>query len=163
MIWIAVAFVSFNAIAQDRFLEGKNIISSETTFEVKYSEELLTVWNVRNIYPVPKPKGEYPPLSIRKGDMQVDTIQQKKILKEVLASKMTKLHQQREFISIRYVFGQDGKVINIVYSFLPNTMVTPKQLASIDKRLRKEVKATYRGIEYLEFPAIHFSQKFIFF
>lgn len=162
MISIAVAFLSINAIAQTRFVEGKNIIDSET-FEARFSEELLVVWNVKNKHVIPRFAGKYPPLPIRKGDMQVDTTQQRKIIYEVLADKREKLHQQRECVAMTYEFGQDGKVINVIFGLPHNTIISPREIALIDKRLRKEVKATFAGIEYLKFSAIPFTQNNIYF
>jgi len=163
MISITVAFLSINAIAQTRFVEGKNIINSETTFEATFIEELLVVWNVKNKHVIPRFKGKYPPLPIGKGDMQVDTAQQRKIIYEVLAHKRAKLHQQQEYVAMTYEFGQNAKVINVVFGLPHDTMISPREIGTIDKRLQKEVKAAFKGIEYLDFSAIPFTQNNIYF
>lgn len=56
--------------------------------------------------------------------MHIDTTLQRKIIYEVLTDKRENLHQQQEYISIGYVFGLDGNVMNVVFRFLPNTIIT---------------------------------------
>ncbi|MFC3198142.1 hypothetical protein ACFOET_11020 [Parapedobacter deserti] len=150
--------------AQQKFTEGKMIVD-EISFEVSFPKTESIVVSSRlpkykDGYPLPQ--SPTPPLPIRRGDMEVDTLIDRKIIYEALKEKLDKLKANSEKITIRYVFGQDGNVLDISSYSLPKNTLTPKELAVIDKRLRKEVKATFKGREYLEHPVIFYGREIRF-
>ena|SRR5690606_29480993 len=150
------------AIAQDKFTEGKHTIS-DRVFETRFSEinanNMIVTSQLpqyRNGYGLPKTTT---PLAVRPGDMKVDTVVDREIFYEVLKDKLKKLRTNGEKITIFYVFGQGGDIVDIEGYFLPrHTVITPRELALIDKRLRKEVKASFTGPDYLNWPVIFFGR-----
>jgi len=166
-ITIANMILCLTAEAQEKFTEGKLTVD-DRIFETGFSEiDTNRMWVItklpqyENGYPLPK--SPTPPLPTRDGDMKVDTIIDKTVVHEVLRDKLEELKTNGERITIHYVFGQDGNVVDISsYSLPRNTLITPKELAMIDKRLRKEVKATFKGREYLEHPVIFFGREIRF-
>ena len=121
----------------------------------------------KNKTPVPRPsKEEYLAglLPVMEKDKHADTVRATAIVKEVLKDKIVELRENKDYISIRYVFYQNGQVMNINYGLPQYTLITPTEIAEIDQRLRKEVKAWFTGRDYKQFPAIHYNkQKRIYF
>jgi len=150
------------AMAQDKFTEGKQIVG-DRTFETRFSEinanNMIVTSQLpqyRNGYGLPKTTTT---LAVRPGDMKVDTVVDREIFYEVLKDKLKNLRTNGEKITIFYVFGQDGDIVDIEGYFLPrNTVITPRELALIDKRLREEVKASFKGPDYLNWPMIFFGR-----
>ncbi|RQP15756.1 MAG: hypothetical protein EAS52_14040 [Parapedobacter sp.] len=165
IIFVILAFLSSAVIAQDKFAEGKMIVDG-TSFEISFprTENMVVSSSLpqyKNGYPLTK--SPTPPLPIRDGDMIVDTLTDRKIIYKVLKDKIEKLKMNGEQLTIRYVFGQDGNVLDISsYSLPKNTLITPKELAQIDKCLREKVKATFKEREYIEFPAIRYGRQIRF-
>ncbi|MFC3198144.1 hypothetical protein ACFOET_11030 [Parapedobacter deserti] len=153
--------------AQEKFTEGKKIIGNQS-FETKFLESSMNRMVVitklpqfKNGYPLPT--SPTPPLPIRSGDMEVDTVVDRNIFFDVLKSKLDALNTNKEVVIINYVFDHDGNILDISsYGFPKNTLITPKELYMIDKRLRKEVKATFKGREYLEHPVIFYGREIRF-
>jgi len=151
------------AMAQDKFTEGKQIVG-DRTFEIKFSEinanRIAVISNLpqyKNGYSLPN--GQTQPLMVRPSDIKVDTVVDRKIFYEVLKNKLKKLRINDETITVYYVFGQDGDVVDISFYILPrNTVITLRELALIDKRLREEVKASFKGPDYLNWPVIFFGR-----
>jgi len=154
-------------MAQDKFTEGKQIVG-DRTFETRFSEVDVNRMSVNSQLPQYKngyslPEGQAQLLMVRPSDIKVDTVMDRKIFSEVLKNKLQKLRTNGERITIRYVFGKDGDVVDISsYSLPRNTFITPKELALIDKRLRKEVKASITGPDYLNWPVIFFGRDISF-
>ncbi len=165
IIFSILAFLPPTVIAQDKFVEGKMTIDG-TSFEISFprTENMVVSSSLpkyKNGYSLPK--SPTPPLPIRDGDMKVDTLTDRKIIYKALEGKLEKLKMNDEQLTIRYVFGQDGNVLDISsYSLSKNTLISPKELAQIDKCLRENVKATFNGREYLEFPAIRYGRQIKF-
>ncbi|MFC3198140.1 hypothetical protein ACFOET_11010 [Parapedobacter deserti] len=156
-----------NTEAQEKFIEGKQTMG-DRTFEIRISKinpERMWVTTrlpqYKNGYPLPETPT--PPMPLQKGDLNVDTTTEKTIIHQVLKHKLEKLKKNNEQITIHYVFGQDGNIVDIEsFSFPKNTLITPKELYMIDKRLRKDVKATFKGREYLEHPVIFYGREIWF-
>jgi|GEM_PF-1919894 len=155
------------AMAQEKFTEGK-LTTGNKTFEVAYSNidpnNMIVISRLPQYKKgYPRPNTSAPPLPIRKGDMKVDTVLDRTIIYEVLKDKLEALKNNREKFIIYYVFGQDGNVVDIPsYNLFRYTSITPKELALIDKRLRKEVKTTFKGRNYLQFPVIEYGREISF-
>lgn len=155
------------ATAQDKFTEGKQTLDGRT-FETRFTEIDVNIMIVNSQLPqykngYPLPMGPTHPLMVRPKDMKVDTVVDRMIVYNVLKHKLEKLRVNGERITISYVFGQDGNVVDISSYFLSrNTLITPKELALIDKRLRKEVKASFKGPDYLNWPVIFFGRDISF-
>lgn len=95
--------------------------------------------------------------------MTVDTLVDRNVICDVLGDKLAALQANKDWVSIDYVFGHHGNVLDITsYSFPKNTLITPKEVALIDKRLREEVKAVFRGREYLNWPVIFYGRRITF-
>lgn len=168
IIAIAVHTILFShGMAQETFKIGKQVVCG-TTFTVSFGEvdpNTMLVESRLAQYKdgYPRAEGPRPPWPIEKKDKKVDTVAEKRVLQEVLKDKLNKLNTNNEEITIRYVFSQEGNVVDISsYSLSRNTLVTPKELALIDKRLRKEVKATFTGPAYLQWPVIFFGREIQF-
>lgn len=159
-------FLYVSASAQEKFVEGDMTVYGEA-FNVTFSKrfDIIIVGSRLPAYKdgYPKPKGPSRPLAIRKGDMTVDTLIDRNIIYDILNDKLTALQANKDWISIEYVFGHDGNVLDIAsYSFPKNTLITPTELALIEKQLRKEVKAVFKGREYLNWPVIFYGRRVTF-
>ncbi|MFB5945832.1 hypothetical protein [Albibacterium profundi] len=159
-------FLCVSASAQEKFVEGDMTVYGKT-FEVFFLKDFDAIV-VDSSLPVykdgyPKPQGPSRPLTIRKGDMKVDTLVDRNIIYDVLGDKLTALQANGDWVSIDYVFGHDGNVLDISsYSLPKNTLITPKEVALIDKLLREEVKAVFKGREYLNWPVIFYGREIRF-
>jgi len=160
-----VVFCSISE-AQEKFVQGLQTVDGKT-FKVTFSKsfDIMSVDSRLPIYKdgYPQPQSPTPPLPIRSGDMEVDTVVDRNIFFDVLESKLDALNTNKEVVIINYVFDHDGNILDISsYGFPKNTLITPKELAMIDKRLRKEVKASFKGREYLEHPVIFYGREIRF-
>ena len=157
----------FPTTAQERFTVGTYTVDGRD-FRVRLSRTNSSRMGVISALPqytdgYPQPKQPFPPLGIRPGDMKVDTTVDRKVFCEVLKNKLEALRENSEIITISYVFEHNGEVLDITdYTFPRNTIITPKELALIDKRLRREVKASFKGREYLQHPVIYYGREIRF-
>lgn len=154
--------------AQDNFSEGKYTVG-DRTFETNFmgnggSDGLLVIARLPQYKEgYPWPEGPNLPLMVRRRDMKVDTVIDRKIIYEVLDNKLETLRRKGEEITISYAFGPDGNVVDISsYSLARNTIITPKELALIDKRLRTSVTASFKGSDYLNWKVILFVRELTF-
>ncbi|MFB5945835.1 hypothetical protein [Albibacterium profundi] len=155
------------ATAQDNFSEGKYTVDGrifETTFSDIYANR-MTVDSKLPQYKegYPWPEGPNLPLMVLRSDMKVDTVIDRKIIYEVLEDKLENLKANGEELTVRYAFGPDGDVVDISsFSLARNTLITPQELALIDKRLRKEVRASFKGPDYRNWKVIPFVRELHF-
>lgn len=152
-----------NAMAQVGFSEGKYTVDGRT-FEIMFSDINANRMTVISKLPqykegYPLPEGPTPPLMVRRSDINVDTVADRQVFHEVLKGKLGELATNSEKIVIYYVFGQDGNIVDISFYILPrNTVITPEELALVDKRLRNEVTASFKGPDYLNWPVIFYGR-----
>lgn len=147
--------------AQEKFIQGETEMNGEI-FRIRFSNMFpsIHVRNIsRNIDPVPRPRPGFIPFEISEGNMSVDTARERNIIYDVLVDKRKQLKANKDRISISYVFYQNGTVMNISYILPDTTLIAPIELAEIDRRLRKEVKALFKGVEYLDLPAIEYNSR----
>jgi len=150
-----------NAFGQIQLPAGKHEVNGNI-FNVGYTDITVVVWNDKNIYPIPAPIGQFPPMAIRRGDMRVDTLQQQKIIKEIVKSRFKVLKEGNQWIRIKYIFNQSGEVMNVIFSFPHGALLTLTDVAEMDRRLRQELKATFRGVEYRSYQAIPYGYQYWF-
>lgn len=157
--------LSLNALAQDNFTEGKYAVDGRT-FKAKFmgTDGLLVISKLPQYKEgYPWPEGPNLPLMVLRSDMKVDTVIDRKIIYEVLKDKLENLKANGEELTVRYAFGPDGNVVDISsYSLARNTVITPEELALIDKQLRKEVTASFKGPDYRNWKVILFVRELHF-
>lgn len=155
--------------AQERFEHGTMNVG-DAVYDIRISTEypVIGISNLsKNKKEIPRPSrggyhdGVFP---IREEDKHADTVLAKSIVMDILKDKLVLLKENKDFVGINYVFYQNGKVMNIDFILPKYTLITPTEIARIDTRLRKEMKAWFTGRDYKEYPAIHYNkQKRIYF
>lgn len=96
---------------------------------------------------------------IQEGDLFVDTVKARVIVYEVLKEKLATLQSNKDYIAITYVFYPNGNMMNINFILPTTTLIAPLEIDKIDLRLRKEIKASLKGIHYKDFPVIFYNTK----
>lgn len=103
---------------------------------------------------MPKDPYGYPP---NRKDIHFDIDKVKEIVNDVLADKKKDLQENKDRINISFDFLQEGGSIeSISYSFNSNTLINLKDIAKIDRELKKTIKATFTGNEYKNFFLISY-------
>lgn len=150
--------------AQEKFVQG-NIHIGHDIYDIRINDEypIIGISNLsKNKKAVPQPsRGGYVEgvLPIEEEDKHADTVLAKSIIMDVLKSKLVALRENKDFIKVSYVFYQNGEVMNIDYILPQHTLITPREIAEIDHRLRKEIKAWFTGRDYKEYPAIYYNKQ----
>lgn len=167
LIIVFVFGINLMLLAQGQFREGNMEIGGDI-YEVFFSEKSIGMLNLsKNTKDIPLPsRGGYLDgvLPVEEKDKHADTALAKSIVMDVLKDKRVILRENKDFVRVNYVFYQNGDVMNINFSLPKHTLITPTEIARIDQRLRKEMKAWFTGRDYKEYPAIHYNkQKRIYF
>ena len=157
---------TLSAQIPEKFTEGTMRIGDdlyEIGITTRYNRVVIA--NIsKNIEP-DRPTRENPePYKIMPSDIHFSTDTVKQIIFEVLSEKLKSLKELKEFISVLYGFNSEGKAVNLVFSLLDTTIVSPCEIALIDDRLRKELTATFTDDHYKTQKVIFGGrQPFIFF
>jgi hypothetical protein len=155
-------FYSITSCAQNKFTEGVITVNNEK-FDVKKST--INLDNIRPIFvhslknkytgPIPPPKDNYQ-FRVLKSDIHVDTDLVMKIVYEELNDKKPALHNKGESIGIHFIFETDGKLTDASYSLMEGSAITPSEIVKIDTELRKQIKASFTGIDYKYYTAVDY-------
>jgi len=135
--------------------DGKNFIVKKTTYLDRSLISVRAVGRFENTPPpLPKDPYGYPP---NRKDIHFDIDKVKEIVNDVLADKKKDLQENKDRINISFDFLQEGGSIeSISYSFNSNTLINLKDIAKIDRELKKTIKATFTGNEYKNFFLISY-------
>ncbi|MCZ4224541.1 hypothetical protein [Pedobacter rhodius] len=112
--------------------------------------------------PPPLPKVEFP-YPMQKKDIHLDNDKVKKIIFEVLKSKLKYLKINSEILSLSFSLSENGTVLNINYFLNQKTYISVKDIAEIDERIKSEIRVNFTGVDYLQYYVINYSMPAIFF
>ncbi|SFH35208.1 hypothetical protein [Pedobacter insulae] len=145
-------------------LDGKTFVVKKHTFGEKTIISILVGIgeNFENKnYPPPQNKYASPPV---KRDIHFDTTLVKEIVLKTLSKKQASFKARNAFLSVSLTFKRDGKVERTSYSLHNQPNITLEEIASIDKKIKAgSIKATFTGIEYLDYQYIHYPSFDVFF
>jgi hypothetical protein len=162
LIYIFFALtISQSCIAQDRLNDGqytqggkrftvtKNVsaYSGRTSFVVR---------EVGRFDHKPFPAAKDPNgIPTGKKDIHFDIDKVKEIVNTILATDKKNLQANKDRIDLSFTFlRESGSIENISYFFDGNTIITLKDIAKIDRELKKTIKASFTGNEYKNFYLI---------
>lgn len=161
LIYILFAFTLYSScFAQSTLKDGRYQLDGKVFKVTKYNYSgKKTTFSVRalgrfeNTYaPPPKDPHGYP---TNKKDIHFDMDKVKEIVNDALAGKKKDLQQNKDRIGLSFEFLQEtGSIESINYSFNSNTLINLKDIAKIDRELKKNIKATFTGNEYKNFYLI---------
>ena len=137
--------------------DGKNFRVKKTTYLDRSLISLRAVGRFENTPPpLPKDPYGYPP---NRKDIHFDIDKVKEIVNDALVGKKKDLQENKDRIDISFDFLREGGSIeSISYSFNGNTLINLKDIAKIDRELKKNIKATFTGNEYKNFFLISYSE-----
>ena len=159
-IFLAFIFCS-SCLAQSTLKDGKYTQDgkiykiTKSTYQNKASFSVSVIgrfWDK----PSPPPKD---PNGFRtnKRDIHFDIVNVQKIINDILIDKREGLQKNNDRIDLSFTFLQEsGNIENISYFFNGNTIINLKDIAKIDKELKKNIKATFTGDEYKNFYLISY-------
>ncbi|WP_316785554.1 hypothetical protein [Pedobacter frigiditerrae] len=160
LIFILLTFVfcsscfAQNTLKDGKYTQdGKVFKVTKSTYQNKISFSVSVIgrfWDK----PSPPPKD---PNGFRtnKKDIHFDIANVQKIINDILIDKREGLQQNKDRIDLSFTFLQESGIIeNISYFFNGSTMINLKDIAKIDKQLKKNIKATFTGNEYKNFYLI---------
>ncbi|MBB2143932.1 hypothetical protein GM921_00415 [Pedobacter sp. LMG 31464] len=148
-----------NCFAQDTLKDGKYTQDGKV-FKITKSTYLdktsFSVSVIGRFWDKPSPPPKNPNgFRTNKKDIHFDIIKVKKIVSDVLNGKRNDLQQNKDRIDLSFTFLQEnGSIENISYFFNGNTKINLKDIAKIDKEIKKNVKATFTGNDYKNFYLI---------
>lgn len=122
----------------------------DEVYNVVFSKNYKTILienTSKNVNPLLLPSVD-PDLRLIPAEIHIDVKKERRIIFEVLTDKLPKLKENKEFIRVTYAFNARGNVILLDFAFANSTIMTLKDVAKIDQRLRKEIKATFSGESY---------------
>jgi hypothetical protein len=102
----------------------------------------------------PNAKPYYWLIPIEKNEVVFDEQRITEIVKEVLKDKLNKLHQQEEYLGIRFYFDKDGSIGMISMLAKNPTIISVKEIYQIQANLKKEIKATFKGNAWKDYGVI---------
>ncbi len=94
---------------------------------------------------------------VKKVDFHVDEGQTKDIVYDVLRSRAKELHEHNESFDVWFVFEVSGKLTDTYFTLQENTIITTKEIDTIDAHLRAEVIATFTGKDYQNYKAANYT------
>ncbi len=162
IIILSITFCS-SCFAQTNLQDGKHHQDGRVFKVTKYKSDYSgkTSFSVTAIgrfwdKPSPPPKDPYGYPTAKK-DIHFDIDKVKEIINGVLASKKEDLLQNKDRIDLSFTFLQEnGSIESVSYFFNGNTLINLKDIAKIDRMLKKEIKATFTGNEYKNFYLISY-------
>lgn len=153
--------LSSSCFAQNLLKDGEYNYDGKI-FKVKKSTYLeRSIFSVRALGqfenkrpPAPKDPYSYP---TSKKDIHFDIDKVKEIIIGVLTSSKKELSTNKDRISLSFTFlEEDGSIESISYRLNGNTLINLKDIAKIDKEIKKNIKATFTGKEHNNFYLIHY-------
>jgi len=110
----------------------------------------------------PLPKGRYPfPMQMKDIHMENDKV--KSIVIGVLRYKMQVLKERSETLRLLFSLDQRGEPKNISYSMAQPTSISLEDISKIDEEIKKQVRASFTGTDYLQYSVIHYNMPLISF
>jgi len=152
--------ISTGCYAQNKFPEGISKVRGEQ-FQVSHTglnNDRIVVYNVKGKHTKGGPVSDNPnALPYEREDIHFDIPAAKAIIREVLKLKTKELRQNEDFPLVILQFEQSGKLTDISYGFKKGTLISLEDIAEIDARLRRTIKATYTGITYKDYKILMYS------
>ncbi len=164
LILIFLAFMlCFSSFAQSPLKDGKYSYDGKTFKVTKHTYLEKNSFSVRAIGrfedkrpPAPKDPHGYP---TNKKDIHFDIDKVKEIINNVLSVNEKNLMKNKDRIDLSFTFlEEDGSVENISYFFNNNTLISLKEIAKIDREIKKSIKATFTGKEHNNFYLISYGE-----
>ncbi|MEJ5993682.1 hypothetical protein WG904_04550 [Pedobacter sp. Du54] len=137
--------------------DGKKFAITKRTsdYSGRTSITVTVVGRFYNTRP-PAPKDPYG-LPVSKKDIHFDVEKVKEIINTVLASNRKELSANKDRIALSFAFlEQDGSIESISYFLNGNTLIGLKDIAKIDKEIKKNIKATFTGNEHTNYYLIYY-------
>jgi len=152
--------ISTGCYAQNKFPEGISKVKGEQ-FQVSHTglnNDRIVVYNVKSKYAKGAVITDNPnALRLKREDIHFDITAANAIIREVLKPKAKKLRQNEDFPLVIFKFERTGKLTDISYGLKKNTLINLKDIAEIDTRLRRTIRATYTGITYKDYKVLMYS------
>ncbi|SFH35247.1 hypothetical protein [Pedobacter insulae] len=170
LIYILLISLSYSCWAQKPLKVGRYELDGKTFVVKKFNNGVRTRLSIfvgtevepqNKSYPPPKNKYASPPV---KRDIHFDTALVKEIVLKTLGKKRARFKEKKAFLSLSLTFKKDGKLEDAFYALYNDFNVTLEEIADIDKKLKAgAIKATFTGIEYLDYQFIHYNGFDVFF
>ncbi len=94
---------------------------------------------------------------MNRKDIHFDIEKVKEIINNILASNKKELEINKDRIDLAFTFlEEDGSIESIGYFFKGHTLITLKDIAKIDKEIKKSIKATFTGKEHCNYYFIYY-------
>jgi len=160
IIFLAFTFCS-SCFAQSTLKDGRHNYDGKVFKVTKSDYSGKTSFSVTAIgrfwdKPSPPPKDPYGYPTAKK-DIHFDIDKVKEIVNNVLSVKKKDLQQNMDRMDLSFTFLQEnGSIESISYFFNGNTLINLRDIAKIDRELKKNVKATFTGNEYKNFYLISY-------
>ncbi|SFH35165.1 hypothetical protein [Pedobacter insulae] len=135
--------------------DGKTFIVEKSAYLERTSITVRVVGRFEN---KPQPSLKKPnALPIRKKDIHFDINKVKEITYNILEPNKKELNVNKERIDLHFTFNpEDGSIENIFYFFNGNTRINLKEIAKIDRQIKKQITANFTGNEYSDYYFIEY-------
>ena len=148
-----------------RRVNGKKFEVKATEIQIGKGKPGVIVFNADyeyNYKAPPLPKGPHPfPMQMKDIHMENDKV--KSIVISVLRYKMQVLKERSETLRLLFSLDQRGAPKNISYSMAQQTSISLKDISEIDEKMKKQVRASFTGTDYLQYNVIHYNMPLISF
>jgi len=152
--------ISTGCYVQNKYPEGVSKVRGEQ-FKIEYTgleNDRIVVYNLKGKLAQGEPISDKPyALRLKREDIHFDITAAKTIIREILKPKAKELRQSEDFPLVILHFERTGKLTDISYGFKKGTLVSLKDIAKIDARLRRTIRATYTGITYKDYKLLMYS------
>ncbi|WP_129714754.1 hypothetical protein [Pedobacter sp. SYP-B3415] len=153
-------FLSIGCAAQRPLKPGSFSVSTRSVIITESSSpDKKGLFGVRfpDKYDKGFPKSKVDAFRVRKEDIHFSEEQVREIVAKTFRSKIKNVGHSMVIIAVNIKFEQDGRVASIIYSVSDKfAVVTIEDLATIDKELREDLKATFSGKDYLDHQIISY-------
>ncbi|SFH35225.1 hypothetical protein [Pedobacter insulae] len=159
-ILLAITLCS-SCFAQNSLKDGKHNYDGKTFAVTKNSYMGKTSFSVRVAgqfdnkpqHDLKDPNG----LPMSRKDIHVDTNKVKEIIRNILEPHTKELSANKDQITLQFKFAQkDGSIESIYYFLNGNTIINLKEIAKMDRQIKKQVKATFTGTEHNNYFFINY-------
>jgi len=161
--FLIISATCITCAAQTRLTPGE-IKGKHETFTIHLfksmttdTQKLLVVYSKSNKYNKGIPRAKNPnaiPYN-PKTDVHVNNDSIRSIIYRVL-NNIDELKKNKEEMGLIFAFELNGDLTQITFSLHGNTLITLQQIEEIDKQLRANVKASFTGKWYSQFPVIDY-------
>ncbi|SFH35193.1 hypothetical protein SAMN04489864_109136 [Pedobacter insulae] len=135
--------------------DGKTFVVTKNSYLGKTSISVRVVGRFENkpLFYLKDPNG----LPMSRKDIHVDTNKVKEIIRNILEPHTKELSANKDQITLQFTFVQkDGSIESISYSLNGNTLISLKEIAKMDRQIKKQVKATFTGTEHNNYFFINY-------